>query len=202
MESDPPTCARSLVGAQLVWDACRGVIVETEAYTDGAEDEACHTFFRPSAREFVRRHRAGAAYIYFNYGMHWLLNVLVKGQRNGFVLIRAVEPTLGLASMRRRRRRADPMSLCSGPGKLCQAFRITGRHHGINLCAGGARTLLVPSAQPRVETGPRVGISRSVDLPWRFLLAGSRFVSSPPGTRRQRDLLARTATAGTTPYPT
>jgi DNA-3-methyladenine glycosylase len=132
---DPITCARDLIGAQLIWGKCAGKIVETEAYLEH-DDEACHTFSRPSAREFVRRNKAGAAYIYFSYGAHWMLNVLVKGDtKNGFVLFRALEPLRGIELMKRRRGLRDERQLCSGPGKLTQALDITNRHHEIDLCA-------------------------------------------------------------------
>src|SRR3989442_1494671 len=94
-QQDPLTCARELIGCELVWNECAGIVVETEAYA-ALDDEACHTFMRPSAREFVARHEPGAAYVYLNYGMHWLLNVLVKnGAQEGFVLFRALHPTRG-----------------------------------------------------------------------------------------------------------
>ena len=108
--------------------SCSGVVVETEAY-NAINDEACHTFMRPSTRAFIERNKAGAAYVYFNYGMHWMLNVLVKGQENGFVLIRALEPKTGIERMKRRRKLDDVKRLCSGPGKITQALGITDRHH-------------------------------------------------------------------------
>jgi DNA-3-methyladenine glycosylase len=123
-QRDPVTCARELIGCQLVWNSCAGIVVETEAYT-ATGDEASHTFVRPSARAFVAKHEAGAAYVYFNYGMYWLFNVLVKGGTgDGFVLIRALQPTRGLPAMRQRRfpklaaaaKPKPPDSLCSGPG--------------------------------------------------------------------------------------
>src|SRR5205814_415832 len=126
-------CARELVGTELVWGKCSGKIVETEA--DLAEnDEACHTFSRSSARAFMERNKAGAAYIYFSYGAHWMLNVLVKGETNGFVLIRAAQPLRGIEFMKKRRKLKDLRQLCSGPGKLTQAFDITDRHNEIDLC--------------------------------------------------------------------
>ena len=92
-----------MIGTELVWGKCSGLVVETEAYLT-ENDEACHTFKRPSTRSFVERNKAGAAYIYFNYGVHWMLNVLVKGApRTGLILIRALEPRRGLALMRARR---------------------------------------------------------------------------------------------------
>ncbi len=154
-------------------------MVETEAYLT-LGDEACHTFKRPSARAFVERNKPGAAYIYFNYGMHWMLNVLVKGApRSGLILIRAIEPRRGLTIMQARRGTSDLHRLCSGPGKLTQALAITSRHHEIDLC-GGARRGFAPRENPAVPvaTGPRIGISRAQEVPWRFTLAGSAFIST------------------------
>jgi len=131
---DPIVCTRELIGAELIWGDCSGVIVETEAY-NAKDDEACHTFMRPSTRAFIERNKAGAAYVYFNYGMHWMLNVLVKGEESGFVLIRALEPRKGIERMKKRRRLDDEKRLCSGPGKLTQALGITDRHHEMDLCA-------------------------------------------------------------------
>lgn len=177
-ESDPVTCARGLIGRELVWGPCAGVIVETEAYA-AEGDPACHTFSRKGAREFVARHRAGDAYIYFNYGMYWLLNVLVKGGAEGFVLIRALEPTRGLAMMRQRRGRERAEDLCSGPGKICAAFGLDGRHHGRPLCGLRSRGIRAGLARAGgIKAGPRVGISRARDLLWRFSLEGSPFVSA------------------------
>src|SRR5438045_3031681 len=118
---DPLTCARELIGKELIWGECSGTVVEVEAYA-AIDDEAADTFTRPSARSFIQRNKAGAAYVYFNYGVHWMLNVLVKGNGNGFVLIRALEPRRGVELMKRRRRVGDLYQLCSGPGKLTQAL--------------------------------------------------------------------------------
>ena len=179
---DPIRCARELIGAELIWGDCSGVIVETEAY-NAKDDEACHTFMRPSTRAFIERNKAGAAYVYFNYGMHWMLNVLVKGGQSGFVLIRALEPRKGIERMKKRRRLDDEKRLCSGPGKLTQALGITRRYHEMDLCAdsrycfafnAGARLRRVD-----VVADKRIGISRSAHLPWRFTLRGSPFVSAP-----------------------
>src|SRR5438094_3461836 len=130
---DPLRCARELVGSELIWGRCGGVIVETEAY-NAIGDEACHCFVRPSTRAFVERNEPGAAYIYLNYGVHWMLNVLVKGKENGFVLIRALEPRRGIALMQKRRGVVDARKLCSGPGKLTQALDIADRQHEMDLC--------------------------------------------------------------------
>ena len=176
----PLVCARELIGTELRWGSCSGIVVEAEAYT-ATNDEAAHTFTRPSARAFIERNKAGAAYVYFNYGVHWMLNVLMKGgEMDGFVLIRALEPTKGLAIMKKRRGVVDVMRLCSGPGKLTQALDITGRHHEIDLCAGESRCFL-SRKNPAVEVvaDRRIGITRSADLPWRFTLRGSPYVSRP-----------------------
>jgi DNA-3-methyladenine glycosylase len=183
---DPLTCARELIGCELIWNASAGRIVETEAYTERG-DEASHTAYRPSARAFIADHEPGAAYVYINYGMHWLLNVLVKGTVNGFVLIRALEPTRGIRAMEKRRvaRARSPLvfslhGLCSGPGKLTQALDVDGADHGRDLCAGGKIGFLPPAEPPKVETDIRIGISKAAHLPWRFLEAGSDFVSVHP----------------------
>jgi DNA-3-methyladenine glycosylase len=174
---DPLTCARELIGTELIWDDCSGIVVEVEAYA-AINDEAAHTFTRPSARSFIERNNAGAAYVYFNYGMHWMLNVLVKGNQNGFVLIRALEPRRGIELMKQRRGIDDVKRLCSGPGKLTQALDITNRHHEMDLCSDRrycfARNTKTPAD---VVADKRIGITRSAHYPWRFTLRESPFVS-------------------------
>ena len=178
-ERDPLICARELIGAELIWGNCSGVLVETEAY-NAINDEACHTFMRPSTRAFIERNKAGAAYVYFNYGMHWMLNVLVKGQENGFVLIRALEPKTGIERMKKRRKLDDVKRLCSGPGKLTQALDITDRHHEMDLCADPRHCFgRTASTTVDVVADARIGIRRSAHYPWRFTLRGSPFVSVP-----------------------
>jgi DNA-3-methyladenine glycosylase len=178
-ERDPLICARELIGTELIWGNCSGVLVETEAY-NAIDDEACHTFMRPSTRAFIERNKAGAAYVYFNYGMHWMLNVLVKGRENGFVLIRALEPRTGIERMKKRRKLDEVKRLCSGPGKLTQALGITDRHHEMDLCAD-PRHCFAQNAEATVKVvaDQRIGITRSAHLPWRFTLHGSSFVSAP-----------------------
>jgi DNA-3-methyladenine glycosylase len=174
---DPLTCARELIGTELIWGECSGVVVEVEAYA-AIDDEAAHTFTRPSARSFIGRNKAGAAYVYFNYGVHWMLNVLVKGEANGFVLIRALEPLRGIELMTRRRGVDDVRQLCSGPGKLTQAFAITDKHHEMDLCSDPLHCFTSNTgATFDVVADKRIGISRSAHLPWRFVLGRSPFVS-------------------------
>jgi DNA-3-methyladenine glycosylase len=174
---EPILCARELVGAELIWGTCAGTIVETEAYL-AENDEACHTFSRPTARAFIERNKAGAAYIYFSYGAHWMLNVLVKGERNGFVLIRAVQPARGIELMKKRRGIDDERRLCSGPGKLTQAFDITDRHHEMNLCTDPRHCFAYSSDDDfDVVADERIGITRSAHHPWRFTIRGSKYVS-------------------------
>jgi DNA-3-methyladenine glycosylase len=177
-QRDTLVCASDLIGTTLIWGRCAGIIVESEAYlTEG--DEASHTFSRPSTREFVKRNKPGAAYIYFNYGMHWMLNVLVKaGSRDGLILIRAIEPRRGIALMKKRRGTDDVRNLCSGPGKLTQALDVTNRHHEIDLC-GNRRYGFAEREEANVEVvaDARIGINRSAHHPWRFTLRGSPFVS-------------------------
>jgi DNA-3-methyladenine glycosylase len=175
-QRDPITCARELVGAQLIWGKCAGKIVETEAYLE-EDDEACHTFSRPSARAFISQNRPGTAYIYFSYGAHWMLNVLVKGKTNGFVLFRALEPLCGLELMKKRRKIDDNRCLCSGPGKLTQAFDITNRHHEMNLCVDSRHCFAYGNDDVAVLADERIGISRSAHHLWRFTIRGSEFVS-------------------------
>lgn len=175
-ERDPVTCARELVGCHWRWDGCEVRIVETEAY-DSQGDEACHTWARPSARQFVARHGPGTAYVYLNYGMHWLFNLLVKGgEREGFVLLRAVEPLQGIEVMRQRRGGVRDALIGAGPARLTQALGIDGSLHGAAFPNGRRRGFYHGQAGELV-VGPRIGISKAVELPWRFGDAGSSCLS-------------------------
>ncbi len=187
-ESAPDACARALIGAEFRWNGCAGTIVETEAYSE-VDDEACHTFFRPSARRFVDEHPIGSAYVYLNYGVYWLSNVLVidpATAARGFVLLRALEPLRGLPTMRKRRDRQRDRDLCSGPGKLSMALGIDGlKAHGLDLADPRdqrrgffAGTKEVNGSE--IVTDARIGISRSMELKWRFCLADSQHLSVKP----------------------
>lgn len=175
---DPVVCARELIGCVFEWDGCRARIVETEAYSSEG-DPACHLFNRPSAREFAAAHPPGTAYVYLNYGVHWLFNILVKSRDvSGFVLLRALEPIAGVELMASRRpaRRLD--HLCAGPGCLTQALGIDGESHGEQFLCHDGRGLERESVNFRpVASCPRIGISRAVGLRWRFAEKESRFLS-------------------------
>ncbi|MEM9479795.1 MAG: DNA-3-methyladenine glycosylase [Verrucomicrobiota bacterium] len=176
----PVECARELIGSELVCGKTSGIVVETEAYC-AIGDEAAHTFVRKTARDFVEELQAGAAYVYLNYGMYWLANVLVKGKADGFVLIRALEPKSGIEVMKKRRGRERLRDLCSGPGKLTIALGIDGNHHRESFTRRGAPFYFRErKTEPPVETDRRVGISKAVDLPWRFVWKDSPFLSVKP----------------------
>lgn len=163
----PVVCARELIGAHFHWNDCVGRIVETEAYLS-INDEACHTWFRPSARVFVENHQAGDAYVYLNYGVHWMFNVLVKSDEgSGFVLFRAVEPVSGIEAMRARRPGVADRLLGAGPGKLTRALGIDGSAHGGDFL-GKAAYGIFSGSPVDVREGKRIGITKAVDLPWRF----------------------------------
>jgi DNA-3-methyladenine glycosylase len=183
-QRDVLTVAHDLIGVELEWQGCSGIIVETEAYA-AEGDAACHTASRPSARDFVQKQPPGTAYVYLNYGMYWLFNLLVKGgDRDGLILIRALEPRRGIEAMQQRRNKQKPHELCSGPGKLGRALGITGEHHGTIMAGRGkpaACGLRAASDTTHVVTDIRVGISQAADFPWRFLAADHPHVSVPQG---------------------
>jgi DNA-3-methyladenine glycosylase len=176
-QRDPLICARELIGGTLVHGECSGLIVETEAYA-AVGDPACHTWKRQGARDFVIQNPPGTAYVYLNYGMHWMLNFLVKGGSDeGFILIRALKPLQGIQRMQDRRGGRLENDLCNGPAKLTQALGINGEHHGCDPLSEKEWRLLTPENIPAVITSTRIGISVATERRWRFLLKGSPYVS-------------------------
>jgi DNA-3-methyladenine glycosylase len=167
--------APELIGATLLYKGVGGMIVEVEAYHH--TDPAAHSFGGPTPRNAVMFGPPGYAYVYRSYGIHWCLNFVCEREGSASaVLIRALEPTAGLTAMRRRRGLKEPRLLCSGPGRLCEALGITGAHNGLALDKPPFE--LRPRPGPvEVIAGPRIGITKAVDLPWRYGLAGSRFLS-------------------------
>lgn len=175
---DAPDCARALIGWTLLVDGVGGVIVETEAY-DRA-DPASHSFRGPTARNAAMFGPVGRAYVYRIYGVHWCLNVVCGTEGSGqAVLIRALEPTHGLDQMRVRRGGAADRALCSGPGKLCQALGVTGGHDGQALRAAPFSLIPATEAPAPILSGPRIGVTKGVETPWRFCLESSPWLSRP-----------------------
>lgn len=173
-----PACARALIGWSLTVDGVGGVIVETEAYD--RTDPASHSYRGPTPRNAAMFGPVGHAYVYRIYGAHWCLNVVCGQAGSGqAVLIRALEPTDGLAAMRNRRGQTAERALCSGPGKLCQALAVTGAYDGTDLMKPPFKLKPPRNAEPDVLTGPRIGLTKGVETPWRFGLKGSSFLSRP-----------------------
>jgi DNA-3-methyladenine glycosylase len=169
--------APDLIGATLLVNGVGGIIVEVEAYHH--TEPAAHSFRGPTPRNLVMFGPPGFTYVYRSYGIHWCVNfVCEKEGVASAVLIRALQPTHGLASMRRRRGLHDERSLCSGPGKLTEALGITDKHNGLPLDAA-PMALHARIGKADVVAGLRIGITKAVELPWRYGLKGSRFLSKP-----------------------
>jgi DNA-3-methyladenine glycosylase len=169
------TVAADLVGCDLQVAGIGGIIVETEAYD--ATDPASHSVNGPTRRNASMFGPPGHAYVYRSYGMHWCLNFVCEP--GSAVLIRALAPRHGLTVMAKRRGLSDPRRLCAGPGRLCQALGITAALDGAPLDAAPFR-LAAPATAPNLIADRRIGITRGMETPWRFLLAGSRDLSRPP----------------------
>ncbi|MEH6698645.1 MAG: DNA-3-methyladenine glycosylase [Brevundimonas sp.] len=174
---DAATVARDLIGARLLVGGVGGLIVETEAYDPA--DPASHSFGGPRPRNAAMFGPVGRAYVYRIYGAHWCFNIVCDQTKPGSaVLIRALEPTDGLDVMAVRRGTDDPRNLCSGPGKLCQALAIDKALDHAPLDA--PPFVLEPGPPPAgLAVGPRIGITKGAETPWRFGLKGSPFLSRP-----------------------
>jgi DNA-3-methyladenine glycosylase len=167
--------APDLIGATLLVEGVGGIIVEVEAYHH--TDPAAHSFRGPTPRNSVMFGPPGFSYVYRSYGIHWCLNFVCEEEGSASaVLIRALEPTHGLAAMRRRRGLDDGRALCSGPGKLCEALGVTIAHSELPLDRPPI-ALHGRIGKPDIVAGVRIGITKAVDLPWRYGLKGSKFLS-------------------------
>jgi len=167
--------APELVGVTVLVDGVGGVIAEVEAYDH--EDPAAHGYRGRSERNASMFGPPGHAYVYRSYGIHWCLNLVCEGAGvASAVLIRALEPTRGLDAMRQRRGQERARLLCAGPGRLCQALGVTREHDGLPLDQPPFE-LLPREHEVKVTAGPRIGISRATELPWRYGLAGSTYLS-------------------------
>jgi DNA-3-methyladenine glycosylase len=169
--------APDLIGAVLLVDGVGGRLVEVEAYHH--TDPAAHSYRGPTERNAVMFGPPGYAYVYRSYGIHWCLNFVCEPKGSAAaVLIRAIEPNAGLAAMQRRRGTADARLLCSGPARLCEALGITGTHNGLALNAPPF-AIFARTGAVEVVAGPRIGITKAAELPWRYGERGSRFLSKP-----------------------
>jgi DNA-3-methyladenine glycosylase len=167
--------ARLLIGWTLTKDGVGGRIVETEAYH--FEDPASHSFSGPTARNAVMFGPPGVIYVYRSYGIHWCMNLVCGPVPGSAVLIRALEPTAGIDLMVARRGLENPRLLCSGPGRLCEAMAVTREHNGLRI--DHPPFAFEPGPATDVVVGPRIGITKAADIPWRFGERGSRYVSKP-----------------------
>ena len=169
--------APDLIGATLLVNGVGGIIVEVEAYHH--TDPAAHSFRGPTLRNKVMFGPPGFAYVYRSYGIHWCVNFVCEEEGSASaVLIRALQPTHGIAAMRRRRGLHDERSLCSGPGKLCEALAVTITHSELPLDAPPI-ALHARTQKPDLVAGVRIGLTKAVELPWRYGLQGSKFLSKP-----------------------
>ncbi len=169
--------ASELIGTSLVVNGVGGRIVEVEAYHH--TDPAAHSYGGPTSRNAVMFGPPGFAYVYRSYGIHWCLNFVCEEEGSASaVLIRALEPTVGIPAMRRRRELKDERMLCSGPGKLGQALAISHKQNGLPLDKPPFE-LRARAGEPEIVTGPRIGITKAADVPWRYGLRGSPFLSRP-----------------------
>jgi len=169
---DVTLVARELLGAELLVDGVGGIITETEAYHPG--EAASHAHRGQTPRNGAMFLGPGHIYVYRAYGIHWCFNLVCADA--AAILIRAIEPTHGIERMAERRGLSDPRKLCSGPGKLCAALSITKGHDGLTL-ADPRFAFRLAVDPPPITIGPRIGISKAAELPWRFGITGSAYLS-------------------------
>lgn len=180
-DRDVIAVARDLVGATLLVDGVGGIVVETEAY--GPDDPASHSFRGQTPRNQAMFAAPATVYVYLSYGVHWCMNIVC--QKGSAVLLRAIEPRQGVETMQARRNLAAMRLLCAGPGRLAQALGVDGALDGASILE--APFQLRPACSPintdttvtNIISGPRIGISKATEQPWRFGLAGSKFLSKP-----------------------
>ena len=169
--------APDLIGATLLVSGVGGRIVEVEAYDQ--TDPAAHSFRGPTARNAVMFGPPGYAYVYRSYGIHWCLNLVCQPKGSAAaVLIRALEPLTGLAAIRQRRGMDDERLLCAGPGRVCESLAVTSAHNGLAL-SKPPFAIFAQTQALEVVVGPRIGLTKAIDKPWRYGLKGSRFLSKP-----------------------
>jgi DNA-3-methyladenine glycosylase len=180
--------ARDLVGCTLLYEGRGGIVVETESYE--ADDPACHAYVGLTERTRVLFGPPGHAYVYLSYGIHSLLNAVAESEGEAAaVLIRALEPTHGLEEMRARRGGKPDLDLCSGPGKLTEALGIDLGDNERDLCREPFLLTAPDVDPPPILAGPRIGITKAVDRPWRFSAAGSPYVSRPRPAKPQKGVV-------------
>jgi DNA-3-methyladenine glycosylase len=169
--------APDLIGATLLVNGIGGVIVEVEAYHH--TDPAAHSYRGPTPRNMVMFGPPGFLYVYRSYGIHWCMNFVCEAEGSASaVLVRALAPTHGIATMQRRRKQQEERALCSGPGKVCEAMAVSIAYNALPLDAPPIAIHARPR-KPEIVSGVRIGITKAVELPWRFGLKGSRFLSKP-----------------------
>jgi DNA-3-methyladenine glycosylase len=169
--------APDLIGATLLVDGVGGIITEVEAYHH--TEPAAHSFNGPTPRNMVMFGPPGFLYVYRSYGIHWCMNFVCEKEGSASaVLIRALQPTHGIPAMRRRRGLHEERTLCSGPGKLCEAMAVSNKHNGLALDMPPI-AIYARARKPEIVSGIRIGITKAVELPWRYGLRDSKFLSKP-----------------------
>ena len=190
-DRDVVELAERLIGTLLCFEGSGGIIVETEAYRH--DDEASHSFRGKTPRNYAMFGKMGTAYLYRSYGIHWCMNIV--GRPGSAVLIRAIEPTVGIYRMYERRGISDITLLCAGPGRLCEALRLDGTLNEQSVTSPPFE-LRIQDISKKVIKGKRVGISRAQDRIWRFGLSQSPYLSRPFVKSRSKKRVNRIEVVG------